>query len=231
MDAVSGDGRLVPLPAPAHGVHLWQLLLEPARDDASRALPDAADRDRVAVLRPVDAARLLARRALVRAAVAGLAGSRPQDVRVPVAAGPRRAGVVGGPGWWASTASSGDRGLLALAPVPVGVDLEALPGPPDATAVSAALLAPAEHAWISAGGASTGARFLAAWVRKEAVVKCTGEGLARDLRTFVVDAGSLAAPVLGASGHPVGIRTLGLEVEGHVAAAALAVADRAPSPW
>ena len=225
------DDRLVALPAPAAGVHLWQLVLEPAHDDGERALPDAADRERLASMRPVDAARLLARRALVRTAVAALAGARTEDVRLPVGSGPRRAEVVGGPRWWASTASSGDRGLLALAPVPVGVDLEALPGPPDATLVSAALLAAPEHAWASAGGASSGERFLATWVRKEAVVKCTGEGLQRDLRSFVVDAGSPSAPVLEPSGRPVGIRTLVLDVEGHAAAAALAETDRAPSPW
>jgi len=228
---VTSDPRLVPLPAPATGVHLWELVLDPARDDAERARPNTEDRERLASLRPVDRARLLARRALARTAVAALAGARAEDVRMRTGSGPRRVEVLGGPWWWVSTASSGDRGLLALAPVPVGVDLEALPGPPDATQVSAALLAAPEHAWISAGGASTGTRFLATWVRKEAVVKCTGEGLRRDLRSFVVDAGSPAAPVLVASGRPVGIRTLGIDVEGHAAAVALAETDSAPAPW
>jgi 4'-phosphopantetheinyl transferase len=101
------------------------------------------------------------------------------------------------------------------------------PGPPDALLVSRELLAEAEHAWIVRGGASGPERFLDTWVRKEAVVKCTGEGMSRDLRSFVVDAASASAAVLAPDGTETAIRTYALPVPG--TAAALAVATTSPA--
>jgi 4'-phosphopantetheinyl transferase len=143
-------------------------------------------------------------------------------VQVLTGSGPRTVTVPGLPPWYVSMSSSGAWAVLALASVPVGADLERLPGPPDALQVSAHLLAAAEDGWIRAGGQGAPERFLATWVRKEAVVKLTGEGLSRDLRSFVVDAGAVSAPVRTADGAPAGIRTSSLTFPGHAAAVALA---------
>ncbi|PPK97263.1 4'-phosphopantetheinyl transferase [Kineococcus xinjiangensis] len=226
MSPAAGDGRLEPLPAPVPGVRLWVARLRPCAGDAEGARLDAAELARVAGMRPVEAGRLLARRVLLRAAVASVADCAPAGVELPAGAGPRRARGPAGGTWWVSSSSSGDVGLLAVAAGPVGVDVERRPGPPDALVVSAELLAPAEHAWIAAGGARAPERFLDTWVRKEAVLKCTGEGLQRDLRSFVVDAAVPSAPVGGAGLAALGLRTDAVAVEGH--AAALAVAGAPP---
>jgi 4'-phosphopantetheinyl transferase len=219
--AAGGDDRLAVLDPVVPGVHLWSLDLRGRPGDERAAVLDAGDAARADGLRPVDADRLRARRVLLRAALAGLGDGRPEQVRLRTD-GPFRAEVAGR-GWYVSVSSSGDVGLLAAAPVPVGVDLEALPGPPDALQVAATFLPPAEQEWIAAGGPDSADRFLATWVRKEAVVKCTGEGMARDLRSFVVDAGAAVAPVRDAAGAVLPMRTAAVPVPGHAAAVAVGV--------
>ena len=213
------EDRIRRIPAPVPGLHLFALELRPGPDDATAAALGPEDRQRLTTLRPEDARRLLARRALVRTAVAALGGCSAAAVRVG-SPGPWQVEVPDGTGWYFSSSSSGDHAFLALADVPVGADVEAEPGPPDALLVSGLLLAPAEHAWIRAGAAEVGQRFLRTWVRKEAVVKCTGEGMSRDLRSFVVDAAVSSAPVVSARGTPLGIRTHAVQYPGHVAAVA-----------
>ena len=204
--AVSGDARARELAAPAPGVRVWWMSLEPRPGDPDVPLLPG-DGDRLATMRIGEARRLLARRAIVRDLVSRLAGCPSHAVHVSEADGPRSVAVDGATRWFLSTSSSGTAGVLALADVPVGVDVERLPGPPDALQVSDQLLAPGEHRWIASGTTDTAERFLRVWVRKEAVVKCTGEGLARDLRSFVVDAAAATAPVCAPDGRPLGIRT------------------------
>lgn len=225
------DDRVRALASPVDGVRVWALRLKARSGDAEVGGLDAEDLERLAGLRAPDAERLLARRALLRRVVADVAGCAPDEVQARTGSGPRTLRVPGLPPWYVSMSSSDAWAVLALADVPVGADLERLPGPPDAVQVSAHLLAAAEHAWISAGGPHVPDRFLATWVRKEAVVKLTGEGLSRDLRSFVVDAGAASAPVRNADGTPAGIRTSALAFPGHVAAVAVAEgwAPAAPS--
>lgn len=216
-----GEERLVPVPG-AGGAAVWRTLLHPAPGDAAGALLDADDRRRLADLPPGAADRLVARRVLLRRAVAHRCGGDPAAVRLLPGPGPRRVAAPDGRVLWTSATSSGEEGLVALAERPVGVDLERLPGPPDAREVALALLPPAERDWVLAGGADLPERFLAVWVRKEAVVKATGEGLARDLASFVVDPEGAGAPVRGEELEPRCLRTWGLPVPGHAAALALA---------
>ncbi|WP_346618887.1 4'-phosphopantetheinyl transferase superfamily protein [Blastococcus montanus] len=176
------------MPSPVAGIELWSLDLRSHPCDAARAGLSGDDHARWARLGSCEADRLLARRALLRGIVAAEAGCRVEDVRVPVGAGPRTAETPGGHRRYCSVSSSGGRALVALADVPVGVDLEQAPGPPDGLVVAQHVLPAAEARWIARGGPAAPERFLATWVRKEAVVKCTGEGLHRDLRSFVVDA-------------------------------------------
>ena len=87
-------------------------------------------------------------------------------------------------------AHSGDIVLIALhATRPVGVDVEALPGPPDWPHLARDYLAEAERAAVSARtAADRPAAFLHAWTRKEAVAKAAGLGLSLPLASFSVDA-------------------------------------------
>lgn len=228
------DERLSPVTHGAAGVVVWRAHLAPAADDEATAALEAADRRRLADLPAADGRRLVARRALLRRAAADLLGADPSRVRALTGAGPRRVHVDDGRCLFVSSSSSGEEGLLALADRPVGVDLERLPGPPDARDVATALLPPPERAWVLAGDADLPERLLAVWVRKEAVVKATGEGLARDLTTFVVDPVHDDAAVLSSARELHGLRTWDVAAAGHAAALAVAAGrpcgeDRTPA--
>jgi len=67
---------------------------------------------------------------------------------------------------------SGDLALIALAPVPVGVDLER-DTPADAQALAQAWFTPAEQARLAQGDDD----FLSLWTAREAVLKARGTGL------------------------------------------------------
>ena len=67
---------------------------------------------------------------------------------------------------------SGNLALIALAPVPVGVDLES-DTPADAHALAQAWFTPAEQAQLACGEAD----FLTLWTAREAVLKAMGIGL------------------------------------------------------
>lgn len=215
--------RIRLLVSPVPGVSVFELRLVPQPGDAGTALLDEPDRRRLDELAPALARALLTRRALVAQALASL-------LDVPTAALSWTSG--GGQRWVSggdrrlavSLSTSGERGLLVVAARPVGVDLEREAVLPDAHLVADALLPPQERAWITAAATpeELSARFLRTWVRKEAVVKATGEGLAgRDPRTFVVDAtGGGPRPVHDAAGRPLGLCTVDLLVPGAHAALA-----------
>ena len=86
-----------------------------------------------------------------------------------------------GPGLEFSLSRAAGLALVALAPTPVGVDVEALPDPGTVDDV-APLLHPAEQARIAdARLAARPAAFARAWTRKEAYLKALGSGIAADL--------------------------------------------------
>ena len=68
---------------------------------------------------------------------------------------------------------------IALAPHPVGVDIEVVRDDLDVPGISARFLAPDEHAAVTdAQGALRIDRFFEVWTRKEALAKACGRGLA-----------------------------------------------------
>lgn len=87
-------------------------------------------------------------------------------------------------------------GLVALAQSPIGVDIEAA-APTDAEIVSISRAEftrrEAEHVTGAATPTLRRARFLDVWVRKEAYLKATEEGLARPMASFEVLTGDGAA--------------------------------------
>jgi 4'-phosphopantetheinyl transferase len=93
---------------------------------------------------------------------------------------------------------SGDLALIAIAPVPVGIDLER-DAPPDADALARTWFTPAEQVRLQRGEAD----FLTLWTAREAVLKAAGTGLSADPLAFSVPALSGAGfdPVRTAAGH------------------------------
>lgn len=86
-----------------------------------------------------------------------------------------------------SLAHAGALALVAVATVPVGVDLEPVDRRPAPNLVGV-VATPGEVRAVETGGAPP-ASLLRLWTRKEALLKATGEGLARDPRTVEVGLG------------------------------------------
>ncbi len=125
-------------------------------------------------------------------------GLEPRDVRMvrepcPSCGGPHGQPVTDG-GVHFSLSHSRDLSLLAFAAVPLGVDVEAVPGS-EAAAEVGAMLHPAESRELAALPASDRpVAFARAWTRKEAYLKGEGIGLARDLSLDHLGTGPVPRP-------------------------------------
>ncbi|MFJ5551409.1 4'-phosphopantetheinyl transferase family protein [Streptomyces sp. NPDC093225] len=249
IDAYELGGDAVPAvrrPAAAE-VALWRLDTTRTRvggRPVGDALLDAAERDRAArFVRPADRERYRAAHVGLRVLLGAYLGVPPEAVPLvreacPVCGGPHGRPAIGavagggpvdgggsggdaagGTGLHFSLSHSGDTALVAVARVPVGVDVEELP---DAAALADLLLAlhPLEAAELGAlPEADRPAAVARLWCRKEAYLKGTGTGLSE----------GLADPYIGTAPGPV--RLPGWTVRTTTAppgyAAAVALADPA----
>jgi 4'-phosphopantetheinyl transferase len=131
-------------------------------------------------------------RGLLRHVAAGYLGCRPLDVPIAVAPCPSCGGPHGKPelavsGLHANVSYTGDAAAVAIATAEVGIDVERSGRVGDAVALARQFYAPQEARWVAGNEGQHEARYLRLWVRKEALLKATGEGLA----------GGLDAPLLG----------------------------------
>lgn len=93
-----------------------------------------------------------------------------------------------------SLSHSGDLVMIALAEVPVGADVEEVPGPRTVADVAPALH-PAERAELDAlAPGERPAAFARCWTRKEAYLKATGAGLTEDPAVTYVGSGAEPRP-------------------------------------
>ncbi|WP_327132152.1 4'-phosphopantetheinyl transferase superfamily protein [Streptomyces sp. NBC_01343] len=173
------------------------------RVDAALSLLDAGERERAGrLLRAGDRHRYLASHVGLRVLLGGYLGLAPQEVALvredcPCCDGPHGRPAVAGGAVQFSLSHSDDLAYLAFAAVPVGVDVEAVPG---AAAVADVMhaLHPAETAELSALPAQERPEALARlWSRKEAYFKGTGTGLALGLAEPYVGSGPAPSPVPG----------------------------------
>ncbi|GGM15633.1 hypothetical protein GCM10010129_69820 [Streptomyces fumigatiscleroticus] len=193
---------------PARGPLLWVVRTpEPGAPPDGSALDvlDEDERRRAAALRrPAERALYVAAHGALRRVLGtylGLPAASVPLTRLPCpgCGGPHGRPAVAGPAGadlHFSLSHSGGLALLALARVPVGVDVERVPGP--ALAEDAARsLHPAERAELArvSPGSRPGA-FARCWTRKEACLKATGEGLS---------AAALRERYLGTGPRPAGL--------------------------
>jgi len=139
--------------------------------------------------------RFVAGHALLRLAVAGCWSLDPAAVALTFTCarcgGPHGRPVAmtpaGCPPVHLSLSHAGNRVLVAASPAgPVGIDVEPVAGAAFAGFDDVAL-DPRERVWLAQVGPADGAAGRArVWVRKESVLKATGDGLARDPRMVVV---------------------------------------------
>ena len=170
-------------------VDVWWARRLDASDRHARLLDDTEQQRWAAYRHDADRERFLVGCALAKTALAGYAGLRPADVhfdRTCAQCGrPHGKPVVKGSALSHSVTHSGDLVAVAVARTPVGVDVEQLDGRArplggdgDTQALARLVLAEDEQAALAAVGPSDRARaFLAAWTRKEAVTKATGDGM------------------------------------------------------
>jgi 4'-phosphopantetheinyl transferase len=146
-------------------------------DEARSLSPDELARAR-AFEAEAPRRRFVARRAALRRLLAQKTGSRPDEVTLCYAGAgkPFLAGEAGRHCHF-STSHSGDIGIVVLATVPVGVDVERLCHLPEAEGLLATWLTPEEAAEARRCHADPSEAFLAFWSAKEACLKVTGEGL------------------------------------------------------
>jgi 4'-phosphopantetheinyl transferase len=173
------------MPATPDGqVTIWRLDL---RDPGALPLEglDAEEVLRGARLRdPEQARRWLAAHGAMRAILGRALGLAPGAVRFGRDPGgkPR---LEPGPGHGElhfSLTHSGDWAWLALAPLPVGIDLEQIRPGLDGRALAAECCTAAEAAWLLGAPEGEGpGRLHRLWVRKEAVLKAAGLGLGAGL--------------------------------------------------
>ena len=164
------------------------------------ALLDEGERQRWArYRRDADRERFLAGCALAKMVIAGFTGRRPVQVALDRTC--RRCGkphgkpAIKGSRLELSVAHSGDLVAVAVATVPVGVDVEQLDGRArplgggDPEALARVVLAAAEREALATVPPPGRARaFLVAWTRKEAVTKAAGDGLRAGFRDVVIAA-------------------------------------------
>ena len=170
-------------------VHVWWARRLDAADRHAGLLDDTEQQRWAAYRRDADRQRFLVGCALAKTVLAGYAGLRPADVRFDRTCAqcgrPHGKPVIKGSPLSHSVTHSGDLVAVAVARTPVGVDVEQLDGRArplggdgDTQALARMVLADDEQAALATVRPSARAReFLAAWTRKEAVTKATGDGL------------------------------------------------------
>jgi len=204
----------------------WATPLEPESAPGLVALLDGHERERLARFRrPADAARYLGAHALTRLVLGELVGLAPAAVPIERTC---RCGephgkptTPGGPGF-SLTHAGGVVGVSVWPDGPVGLDVEPVRDLPDLTAIMRHTASPAELT----GGPTGVEGFFAAWTRKEALLKATGDGLAGAMSAITLD----GAAVRGWTGEhapagPVWLRDLS-PAPGYAAA----VAGLGPAP-
>ncbi|OKK19586.1 4-phosphopantetheinyl transferase [Streptomyces sp. CB00455] len=164
---------------------------------------DAAEQDRAGkLLRAVDRQRYLASHLGLRALLGAYLGRAPQEVvlvreECPCCGGPHGRPAVAGGALHFSLSHSGGVAYFAFSGVPVGVDVEEIPGA-EALADVLPLLHPAEIAELGAlAEPDRRPAFARVWSRKEACLKADGTGLALGVADPYVGAAPAPASVPG----------------------------------
>lgn len=184
-----------PTPPSGSDLHVWRILRS---DPATLGKDEAAIAARILV--PAAREGFVKARGGIRQVLARYLHCAPADVSMirPENGKPRLAGGE----LEFNISHSGSEVCIAVARIPVGIDIEQSTRIVDAKAIAGRYFMPSESAAVAAAGDSHAA-FLRIWVTKEAVVKMTGEGLAHALSC--VETG----PVVRVHGRPVSCQLFG----------------------
>jgi 4'-phosphopantetheinyl transferase len=176
-----------------------------ASNAPSLVVSDAEERTAARHATPALALRSRGARGLLRLVVSEYLDCRPIEVPIAPApcihcGGPHGKPIIEGSPVQMNLSHAGDTILVGIASLPVGVDVES-DRAGDLLALSRRFYAAAEAEWVGEAGPSEVAdRFLRLWVRKEAVLKATSEGLPGGLDGVPV----LGSTPLTVTRHPAG---------------------------
>nr|MDT0657374.1 4'-phosphopantetheinyl transferase superfamily protein [Micromonospora sp. DSM 115978] len=191
-------------PAPDE-CHVWRLPVVPGRWDAyDEVLDDGEHARRARFVRAADRIRYQTAHVGVRLLLGGYLGVPPRglrfgrDCRHCPAVDHGKPTIVEPPTTLDfSLSHSGDLVTIAVAAVPVGVDVQEIENGTDIASVAAMTLAPTERDWLDSQPAERfRPGFFGYWARKEAVLKATGHGLAVAMSGLVLTPPSEPARLL-----------------------------------
>ncbi|MCZ7415200.1 4'-phosphopantetheinyl transferase family protein [Streptomyces sp. WMMC897] len=199
--------RLRPAPLAEDGTPaLWTAHVAALGPEAARLARDVLDPTETAQAasfrREADRALYVTSHVTLRLLLAGHLNRTPQSVPLtrltcPGCGEPHGRPAVAGSPLHFSLSHTGDLALVAVATVPVGADVEALPSPDTVDNVIRALH-PREAAELRAlPPREAPTAFTRTWTRKEAYLKGLGIGLARDPGLDYVGSGPTAAALPG----------------------------------
>jgi 4'-phosphopantetheinyl transferase len=176
-----------PPPLDEGEVHVWALELDapPPPGHAGWLAPDERRRaDRFHFER--DRRRFVAARTLLRELAGGYLGIAPHELRF--AYGPTGKPALAACGLGFNLSHSDELALFAFARGrELGIDVERERELPDAGEIASRYFSPAERgAWARLPHEERPRAFFRCWVRKEAFIKATGDGLSRPLDSFDV---------------------------------------------
>ncbi|WP_163513643.1 4'-phosphopantetheinyl transferase family protein [Fodinicola acaciae] len=172
------------------GTEIWWASATDAADRLLTLLP-AAERDRHrAFVRQSDRDLYLTAHALTRLLVGDRLGVAPDQIvfdRTCHCGADHGKPRLPGTGLETSLSHSGKRVAVALAPEPVGVDVERVDRSIDIGSLSSVALSEAEQRVLDALPADRRPQaFFTYWCRKEALLKATGDGLSAGLHSLTV---------------------------------------------
>jgi len=176
-------------PPPPRSISCWRLPIAAVDDACERrlgALLDTAECARAARFRlPGDRRRFTVAHAGLRVLLSAALRCRPLEVHI-VQAGLHKPIVPGGAIEFNLT-HSGAIVAIALARIPVGVDVELIRDMPDRAAIVERFFHPAESAALASSAPEAAqTAFFRTWTRKEAVAKAVGLGLSLPLDEYCV---------------------------------------------
>ena len=221
------------------GVDVWRMRLarEAGEVAALHALLDPAEQSRARMFRAErDRRRFVVARATLRTLLAEYAGLDPHRVTLIVRAGGKP--IVSNDGANGSLhfnlSHCGELAVCAIADREVGVDVEQLKHHDDMERVAQHFFADEEARRLrTLAGMERTRFFFRTWVRKEAYLKATGEGLARRTTSFTVQTPGAGVTIVAPDGScrvDASYQVYDLpDIDDHFAAVALAGSGAAPA--
>ncbi len=182
-----GYHRDVTRTLPAGGVAEVVISDDATAKDFDVRLPDDEERAVARFATTQLRARARAARTLLRLVAASYLGCDPAEVPIRRAAcafcgGEHGKPVVGTAPMHANLSHAGSAVAVAVASAEVGVDIELPERTGDVVRLASRFFSPDETAWVAdAVEVERDLRFLRLWVRKEALLKATGEGISGGL--------------------------------------------------